>query len=115
MSRDVFEKYPLRLAFTDDAGNVWPQVAWVVFAPSLSGRAERLARVSSQNGVNDPEPWSGDKGSEIGPYRCRVEVSGAHPRFEDAARVFFPFDVADGGKARLGKPKAHVKATAACT
>ena len=46
MTGDVFEEDPLGAAFGDDTGDVWPKVARIVGTAALSGRAERLARIS---------------------------------------------------------------------
>jgi hypothetical protein len=43
---DVFEEDPCRMAFGDDAGDVWPEVAGIICTTALSGRAEGLAGIS---------------------------------------------------------------------
>jgi len=52
MTRDVLEEPPLGPGLTQDAGNVWPEVALVVGSLALSRRAERLAGVSGKHGVD---------------------------------------------------------------
>lgn len=115
MARDVFEETPLGFDFTDDPGHIGPEVAGVVFALSLSSCAERLAWVSGKDGVNKPAPWASAKPLEVVPDRCSVKISGCLSRGENCSGVFLDFDKGGGGKARLGKSKAHVKATAART
>ena len=51
MTGDVFEKHPLGAAFADDTGDVGPEVARVVGAAALSGRAEGLAGISGKDGI----------------------------------------------------------------
>lgn len=115
MSRNVLEKDPLGFDFADDAGNVWPEVARIVFALALSCGAERLAGVSGKHGVDDAAPWPAAEPLEVVPDRCSVKISGCLGGGEDGSGVVLDLDEAGGGKARLGKSKAHVKATAART
>ena len=113
MSRDVFKEDPFGLNLVDDPGNVWPEVAGVILALSLSRSRKRLAWVSGKDSVTDPAPRSAVEGSHIVPDWSGGEVSGALCGDENSAGVFFPFDKAGGGKARLGKVKTHVKSAAA--
>nr|WP_019956339.1 hypothetical protein [Yoonia vestfoldensis] len=48
---DVFEENPLGSAFSDDAGNFWPEVAGIVGTAALSGCAEGLAGISGEDDV----------------------------------------------------------------
>ena len=48
---DVFEEGPFRTAFRNDAGDVGPEVPGVVGTTAFSGRAEGLAGVSGEDGV----------------------------------------------------------------
>jgi hypothetical protein len=48
---DVFEEDPFGAAFPDDAGNVGPEVPRVVSATAFPGRAEGLARVACEDGI----------------------------------------------------------------
>ncbi len=113
MARDVFKEDPFGFDLANDPGNVWPEVAGVVFALSLSRGGKRLAWVSGKDGVADPAPGAAVKGADVVPDRGRGEVAGALCGNEDLSGVFFPLDKAGGGKARLGKVKTHVKSAAA--
>ena len=115
MPRDVFEEHPSRPAFADDAGDVRPQVPLVILSPSLSRLGKRLAWVSGKHRVDDAAPGSGIEGREVVPDWRRVQVSGALAGDDGRSGVVLDLDIAGGGKARLGKLKTHVKATAACT
>ena len=114
MTGDVFEEHPLGLDFSDDAGNVGPEVPGIVCPFALSCGAERLARVSGEDGVDCPAERPGVEGGEVVPDRCRGEVSGALPCNEGLPGVFLPLDVAAGVKAGLGEHEAQIKASAAC-
>jgi hypothetical protein len=115
MTGDVFEETPSGLNLRYDAGNFWPEVAGVILAFSLARAGKRLAGVSGKHGVNNAAPWPAVKGADVIPDRGWREVSGTLGGDDGVAGVFFPFDVAGGGKARLGKVKTHVKSAAACT
>lgn len=111
---DVFEEHPFRTAFTDDAGDVGPKVPRVVSATALSGRAEGLARVACEDGIEGPEEGKGVETAQVGPDRGRGEVSRALGRDEDGARPVLPFDEGAGVIAGLGQHEAQIKASAAC-
>lgn len=51
MTGDVFEEDPFGAAFGDDAGDVGPEVAGIVSAAALSGRAEGLAGIACEDGI----------------------------------------------------------------
>lgn len=115
MAGDVLKEDPSGPALFDDAGNVGPEVALVVGAAALSGLTEWLAGIACQNGVHDAAPGSGVEGGNVAPDRRGVQVSGSLCSHKSGARVGLPFDIGGGGKARLGKAKAHVKSAAART
>jgi hypothetical protein len=48
---DVFEKDPFGAAFPDDTGNIGPEVAGITGPCALSGSAEGLAGISSEDDV----------------------------------------------------------------
>ncbi len=74
---DVFEEHPLGVAIGDDTGDVWPEVARVVGATALSGRAERLAGISSEDDVEGPTKGPGIEAAQIIPDWSRGEAPGA--------------------------------------
>ena len=111
---DVFEEDPFRAAFTDDAGDVGPEVPGIVSATALSGRAEGLAGVSGENGIEGAAEGASVEAAQIGPDRGRGEVSGCLRRDEDSARPVLPFDEGAGVIAGLGQHEAQIKASAAC-
>lgn len=114
MPRDILEKAPPGLNLSDDASDVGPEVAGVVLALSLSRLGKRLAWVSGEHGVDMPSPRAGVECLEVVPDRGGREVSGPLPSDEGLPGVVLDLDVSGGGKARLGKLKAHVKSAAAC-
>ena len=111
---DVFEKDPLGAAFPDDAGDVWPEVTWVVSPSALSGRAEGLARISGEDGVEGTTERPGIEAAQIVPDWGRGEITGALGGDEHGAWPVLPFDKGAGVIAGLGEHEAQIKASAAC-
>jgi len=114
MPGDVFEKDPFGSACGDDAGDVGPEMARVVGATALSGRAKGLAGISGQHRVEGPAKGSGVEAAQIIPDRGRREIPGALGRDEDGSGPILPFDEASGVITGFGEHEAQIKASAAC-
>lgn len=114
MPGDVFEESPFGAAFADDAGDVGPEVARIVGAAALSGRAEGLAGISCENGIEGAAEGPGVEAAQVGPDRGRGEIPCALGGNEDSARPVLPFDEGAGVIAGLGEHEAQIKASAAC-
>ena len=110
---DIFEEHPFGTAFPDDAGDMRPQVARIVGTAALSGRAEGLARVSGQDGIEGAAEGPGIEAAQVGPDWGRGEVSGCLRRDEHRPWPVLPFDEGAGVIAGLGEHEAHNKASAA--
>ena len=111
---DVFEEHPLGTAFADDTRDVGPEVAGIVSATALSGRAEGLAGVSGQDGIEGAAKGPGVKAAQIGPDRGRGEIPSALGCDEDRPWPVLPFDEGAGVIAGFGEHEAQIKASAAC-
>ena len=111
---DVFEEDPFRAAFADDAGDVGPEMAGIVGPAALSGRAEGLAGVSGEDGVEGAAEGASVEAAQIGPDRGRGEIPRALGGDEDGARPVVPFDEGAGVISRFGQHEAQIKASAAC-
>ena len=111
---DVFEKDPFRATFADDAGDVGPEVAGIVGAAAFPGRAEGLAGIACEDGIEGPAERPGVEAAQVGPDRGRGEVSRALGPDEDGARPVLPFDEGAGVIAGFGEHEAQIKASAAC-
>jgi hypothetical protein len=111
---DVFEEDPCRMAFGDDAGDVWPEVAGIICTTALSGRAEGLAGISGEDDVEGTVKGADIEGSQIVPYWGRGKISGALGCDEDGAGPVLPFDKGAGVISGLGEHEAHIQASAAC-
>jgi hypothetical protein len=66
---DVLNEDPLGAAFGDDAGDLGPEVTGIVGTAALSCCAERLARISGEDGVKGPAKGAGVKAAQIIPDR----------------------------------------------
>lgn len=111
---DVFEEDPFGTAFADDPRDVGPEVARVVGTAALSGRAEGLAGISGEHGIEGAAEGAGIEATQVGPDRRRGEVSGALGGNEDRPWPILPFDEGAGVIAGLGEHEAQIKASAAC-
>ena len=111
---DVFEEDPFRSAFTDNTGDFGPEMAGIVGTAAFPGRAEGLARVSGQDGIEGAAEGPGIEAAQVGPDRGRGEVPHALGRDEDRPWPVLPFDEGAGVIAGFGEHEAQIKASAAC-
>jgi hypothetical protein len=111
---DVFEEDPFGAAFADDAGDVGPEVAGIVGAAALSGRAEGLAGISGEDGIEGATEGPGIEAAQVGPDRGWGEVPCALGSDEDGTGPVLPFHECAGVIAGLGQHEAQIKASAAC-
>jgi len=114
MPGDVFEENPLGGTFPDDAGDLGPEVAWIVGTTALSGRAERLAGISGEERVEGAAEGPGVEAAQIAPDWRWGEIPRALGGDEHRSRPFLPFDEGAGVIAGLGEHEAHIQASAAC-
>ncbi len=113
MAGDVLEEDPCGAAFTDNAGNIGPEVAGVVGTAALSSRAEGLARVSGEDDVEGAAEGTSVEAAQVGPDRGRRKIPCALGGDEHCPWPVLPFDEASGVISGLGEHEAHIKASAA--
>ncbi|AMY69829.1 hypothetical protein AKL17_2586 [Frigidibacter mobilis] len=94
MMGDILEEDEGRFNLGDDAGDMRPEVAWVVRAPALSRDRERLARIARSDDVHRAAPWAAVEGSNIVPDNSLIQGRVFHPRHESGCGEGFPFDMA---------------------
>ena len=111
---DVFEEDPFRAALADDTGDVGPEVAGIVGAAAFPGRAERLAGISGEDGIEGAAEGPGVETAQVGPDRGWGEIPGALGGDEDRPWPGFPFDEGAGVIAGFGEHEAQIKSSAAC-
>lgn len=111
---DVFEKDPFRAAFADDAADLGPEVTGIVGTAAFPSRAEGLAGIACEDGVEGAAEGTGVEAAQVGPDRGRGEIPCALGGDEDGARPVLPLDEGAGMIAGLGEHEAQIKASAAC-
>ncbi len=72
MMGDILEEHEGRFDLADDAGDVRPEVAWVLDAPALSGDGEWLARIARSDDVHRAAPRAAVEGCNIVPDNSRI-------------------------------------------
>ena len=111
---DVLQEDPLGSTFSDDAGNLWPEVAGIVGTSALSGCAEGLAGISGEDRVEGTAEWAGIKAAQIIPDWRWGKIPRALGCDEDGAGPILPFDIGAGVVSGLGEHEAQIQASAAC-
>ena len=111
---DVFKEDPFRGTSPDDAGDLGPQVTWILGTAALSSCAERLAGISGQHGVEGTPEGPGVEAAQIIPDWRWGEIPRALGGDEHGAGPFLPFDKGASVIAGLGQHEAQIKASAAC-
>ena len=114
MTGDVFDKDPFGTALADDACDLRPEVAGIVCAATLSGRAEGLTGISSEDDVEGAAEGQRIEGSQVVPDWRGCEISRALGGDDDGAGPILPLDKCAGVKAGLGEHDAQIQASAAC-
>jgi hypothetical protein len=96
MVGDVFEEAPSRLALSNDALEVGPEVVFT--REPFSFARERIigARIAAHETVNDSVQRRCDKGVHAIPDRRRRYGLLFHPTHEVGCGVHFPLDVHQG-------------------
>lgn len=108
---DVFKEDPFGVAFSDDSGDIGPEMPGVVGTSTLSGCAEGLAGISGEDDVEGAAEGTGIEAAKIIPNRGWSEISGALCRNEAVAGILLPFDIGTGVEAGFGEHEAHIEAT----
>ena len=111
---NVFEEDPFGSAFSNNPGDVGPEVARIVGAAAFASGAEWLAGISGENRVKGTAEGPGIEAAQVVPNWCRDEISCALGGGEDGAGPVLPFNERAGVVAGLGQHEAQIKASAAC-
>jgi len=115
MAFDVFAEDPFGLDFSDDAGDIGPEMPGIVDAPSFAGTAERLAGIAGRDDMNAATPRLAVKGFEIVPNKRCAQGRVFHPRHESGRSVSFPLDISHSPISGLGDMQSEVEAGVAGT
>ena len=115
MMGDILEEDEGRLAFTDDPGDVRPEVAWILGAKPFACDRERLARIARSDDVHRAAPRAAVEGGNIVPDNSLIQGRIFHPRHESGCGVGFPFDMAHSTISGDGDGEPKVETTCAGT
>ena len=110
----VFEEDPFGVAFSDDSGDIGPEMPGVVGTLAFASGTEGLAGISGEDDIEGAAEGACVEAAQVGPDRGRGEVACALGGDEDGARPVLPFDEGAGVIAGFGEHEAQIKASAAC-
>ncbi|SDX38888.1 hypothetical protein SAMN05443573_12528 [Celeribacter indicus] len=111
MMGDILEEDEGRFDLADDAGDMRPEVARVVRAPTLARDGERLARIARSDDVHRAAPWAAVETGNIVPDRRVIQGRVFHPRHESGCGEGFPFDMAHSLISGQGDGEPEINAT----
>jgi len=109
MMGDILEEDEGRLDLTDDAGDMRPEMAWVVRTPALACHGERLARIARSDDVHRAAPRAAIEGSNVVPDNSLIQGRVFHPRHESGCGEGFPFDMAHSTISGNGDAESEVE------
>jgi len=111
---DVFKEDPFGVAFSDDSGDIGPEMPGVVGTLAFASGTEGLAGISGEDDVEGAAKGAGIEAAEIIPDRCWGEISCALGSDEDSAGPVVPLDKGLGVISRFSQHDAQIQASAAC-
>ena len=109
MMGDIFEENDRGIAFSDNAGDMGPEMARISLAETPPSNGEWLARVARSEDIHEAAPWSAVEGGNVVPDRCRIQGLVFHPRHESGCCEGFPLDVTHGPVSETGDVKAEIE------
>ena len=115
MMGDILEEDEGRLAFTDDPGDVRPEVAWILGAKPFACDRERLARIARSDDVHRAAPRAAVEAGNVVPDRRWIQGRVFHPRHESGRSEGFPLDMAHSSISGDGDGKPKVDAASSGT
>ena len=95
MAGDVLEKSIPWLDLSEYSGDVWPKVSRIVGSTPRPGDGERLAWVPANDAIHNSTERSPAESSNIREYRCRIQGTVLHTRFQYRASIGFSLHVSD--------------------
>ena len=109
MMGDILEEHERRLNLADDAGDMRPEVAWIVRATPFARDGEWLARIARSDDIHRAAPRAAVEGSNVVPDRRAIQGRVFHPRHESGCGEGFPFDMAHSSISGDGDGEAEVE------
>ena len=109
MMGDILKEDEGRPDLVDDAGDMRPEMAWIVRAPALARDGERLARIARSDDVHSATPRAAVEGSNVVPDNSLIQGRVFHPRHESGCGEGFPFDMAHSTISGDGDGKPEIE------
>ncbi len=109
MSPDILKETEGGLDFSDDAGDVRPEVSRVFVAKFSSGNGKWLARITAMDDIHQAAPRSAVKGGNVIPDRRAIQGRVFHPRHERGRSIGFPLNVTHSSISWDGEVEAEVE------
>ncbi len=109
MMGDILKEDEGRLDLADDAGDMRPEVAWILGTEPSARDRERLARIARSNDVHRAAPRSAVEGSNVVPDSSLIQGRVFHPRHESGCGEGFPFDMAHSTISGDGDGKPEIE------
>jgi hypothetical protein len=107
---DVLEETECGFNLRNDSSDRRPKVPRIVRPTSLTGEAERLARVAASDAIHNSTPRPAVEGSQVAPDRCRSQGFLFHASRQDRGGESFPLNVTDdASRSACCKLKSEVK------
>nr|WP_296520899.1 hypothetical protein [Phenylobacterium sp.] len=109
MMGDIFEEDEGRFDLGDDAGDMGPEVAWILTAEPSACNRERLARIARSDDIHRAAPRAAIEGSNVVPDNSLIQGRVFHPRHESGCGEGFPFDMAHSTISGEGNGEPEIK------
>ena len=113
MMGDILEEHEGRLAFADDAGDMGPEVAWIIAAEPSACDGKWLARVARAKNIHRAAPRAAIEGSDVIPDNSLIQGRVFHPRHESGCGEGLPLDIAHSTISGEGKVQSEVEPASA--
>lgn len=94
MMGDILKEDEGRFDLADDAGDMGPEMAWILGTEPSARDRERLARIARSDDVHRAAPRDAVEGGNIVPDNSLIQGRVFHPRHESGCGEGFPFDMA---------------------
>ena len=113
MMGDIFKEDERRFNLGDDAGDMRPEMAWILAAEPSACDRKWLARIARSNDIHRAAPRAAVEGSNVVPDNSLIQGRVFHPRHESGCGEGFPFDMAHSTISGDGDGKPEVEPASA--
>jgi hypothetical protein len=109
MMGDIFKEDERRFNLGDDAGDMRPEMAWILAAEPSACDGEWLARIARSDDIHRAAPRAAVEGSNVVPDNSLIQGRVFHPRHESGCGEGFSFDMAHSTISRKGDGESEVE------